>query len=180
MWENREKTRLWVMALVWGRMVGMVRGRWQSRHVPVSLAAAGADLLEEHLVEIRGLRQQLEESISTNDRLREQLECRLASTGKASGTALHVGCWAGLGGAQALHTPLHGEDTHPMHGGVLGERFSTSPPSAGLPSDIYTQGLEPGLQVTRENQALLEENRTLRLQRDHLSQGRARPPVSQL
>ena len=50
---------------------------------------AGADLLEEHLVEIRSLRQRLEESICTNDRLREQLERRLASTGKASGTVLH-------------------------------------------------------------------------------------------
>lgn len=67
-----------------------------------------------------------------------------------------------------------------MHSGVLGERFRTSPPSAGLPSDIYAQGLEPGLQLSRENQALREENRTLRLQRDHLSQGRARPPASQL
>ncbi|XP_064928294.1 myomegalin isoform X5 [Columba livia] len=95
---------------------------------PSSQKLTGTDLLEEHLVEIRGLRQQLEESISTNNRLREQLECRLASTGKAS----------------------------------------------GLPSDIYTQGLEPGLQVTRENQALREENRTLRLQRDHLSQELAR------
>lgn len=46
---------------------------------------AGADLLEEHLVEIRSLRQRLEESICTNDRLREQLEHRLASTVKASG-----------------------------------------------------------------------------------------------
>ncbi|NXD08535.1 MYOME protein, partial [Nothocercus nigrocapillus] len=45
----------------------------------------GADLLEEHLLEIRSLRQRLEESICTNDRLREQLERRLASTGKAGG-----------------------------------------------------------------------------------------------
>uniref|UniRef100_U3JMD4 Uncharacterized protein n=1 Tax=Ficedula albicollis TaxID=59894 RepID=U3JMD4_FICAL len=88
----------------------------------VSLAVAGADLLEEHLVEIRNLRQRLEESICTNDRLREQLERRLASTGKASGTGL-----------------------------------------SGL-----------GLQLSRENQALHEENRTLRLQRDHLSQELAR------
>uniref|UniRef100_A0A8C2UGY6 Myomegalin n=1 Tax=Coturnix japonica TaxID=93934 RepID=A0A8C2UGY6_COTJA len=55
--------------------------------VPV---CAGADLLEEHLVEIRSLRQRLEESICTNDRLREQLERRLASTGKPSGTAQHA------------------------------------------------------------------------------------------
>ncbi|KAM4635269.1 CDK5 regulatory subunit-associated protein 2 isoform 3-T3 [Polymixia lowei] len=36
------------------------------------------DLLAEHLQEIRALRQRLEESIHTNDRLREQLERRLA------------------------------------------------------------------------------------------------------
>lgn len=52
---------------------------------------AGADLLEEHLVEIRSLRQRLEESICTNDRLREQLQCRLASASKASGMALPWG-----------------------------------------------------------------------------------------
>ncbi|NXK36875.1 MYOME protein, partial [Piprites chloris] len=84
----------------------------------------GADLLEEHLMEIRSLRQRLEESICTNDRLREQLERRLASTSKAS----------------------------------------------GLPSDVYAQAPELGLQLSGENQALREENRTMRLQRDHLSQ----------
>ncbi|XP_075567033.1 LOW QUALITY PROTEIN: myomegalin [Pelecanus crispus] len=93
---------------------------------PSSQKLTGADLLEEHLVEIRSLRQRLEESICTNDRLREQLERRLASTGKAS----------------------------------------------GLPSDVYAQGLEPGL--SGENQALREDNRTLRLQRDHLSEELAR------
>uniref|UniRef100_A0A8D0RAJ1 Myomegalin-like n=1 Tax=Sus scrofa TaxID=9823 RepID=A0A8D0RAJ1_PIG len=40
----------------------------------------GADLLEEHLGEIRNLRQRLEESICINDRLREQLQHRLSST----------------------------------------------------------------------------------------------------
>ncbi|XP_041825262.1 CDK5 regulatory subunit-associated protein 2 isoform X3 [Melanotaenia boesemani] len=39
--------------------------------------AVNSDLLSEHLQEIRGLRQRLEESIRTNDRLREQLEKRL-------------------------------------------------------------------------------------------------------
>ena len=47
--------------------------------------AAGADLLEEHLGEIRNLRQRLEESICINDRLREQLEHRLSSTTRESG-----------------------------------------------------------------------------------------------
>ncbi|TKC44033.1 hypothetical protein EI555_015919 [Monodon monoceros] len=46
---------------------------------------AGTDLLEEHLGEIRNLRQRLEESICINDRLREQLEHRLSSTARGSG-----------------------------------------------------------------------------------------------
>uniref|UniRef100_A0AAA9S9Q7 Phosphodiesterase 4D interacting protein n=2 Tax=Bos taurus TaxID=9913 RepID=A0AAA9S9Q7_BOVIN len=46
----------------------------------------GADLLEEHLGEIRNLRQRLEESICINDRLREQLENRLSSTARESGS----------------------------------------------------------------------------------------------
>ncbi|XP_072227758.1 uncharacterized protein [Leuresthes tenuis] len=41
-----------------------------------------SDLLAEHLLEIRALRQRLEESIRTNDRLREQLEKRLAEVEK--------------------------------------------------------------------------------------------------
>lgn len=52
---------------------------------PVPRLAAGADLLEEHLGEIRNLRQRLEESICINDRLREQLEHRLSSATRGSG-----------------------------------------------------------------------------------------------
>ncbi|XP_070706541.1 CDK5 regulatory subunit-associated protein 2 [Pempheris klunzingeri] len=44
--------------------------------------AMNSDLLAEHLQEIRALRQRLEESIRTNDRLREQLEKRLAEVEK--------------------------------------------------------------------------------------------------
>ncbi|XP_032342793.1 myomegalin isoform X15 [Camelus ferus] len=51
-----------------------------------SQAHPGADLLEEHLGEIRNLRQRLEESICINDRLREQLEHRLSSTARGSGS----------------------------------------------------------------------------------------------
>ncbi|XP_043074784.1 myomegalin isoform X10 [Puntigrus tetrazona] len=43
----------------------------------------GADLMEEHLREIRTLRRRLEDSIQTNDRLRQQLEERLASSGRS-------------------------------------------------------------------------------------------------
>ncbi|XP_057356603.1 myomegalin isoform X17 [Manis pentadactyla] len=51
--------------------------------------ATGADLLEEHLGEIRNLHQRLEESICINDRLREQLEHRLSSTARRAGTTSH-------------------------------------------------------------------------------------------
>ncbi|XP_028641017.1 myomegalin isoform X4 [Grammomys surdaster] len=50
----------------------------------------GADLLEEHLGEIRNLRQRLEESICVNDRLREQLQHRLSSTARENGSTSHV------------------------------------------------------------------------------------------
>ncbi|XP_058394913.1 myomegalin isoform X3 [Diceros bicornis minor] len=50
-----------------------------------SQAKPGADLLEEHLGEIRNLRQRLEESICINDRLREQLEHRLSSATRGGG-----------------------------------------------------------------------------------------------
>uniref|UniRef100_A0A1A8ESA6 Phosphodiesterase 4D interacting protein n=1 Tax=Nothobranchius korthausae TaxID=1143690 RepID=A0A1A8ESA6_9TELE len=43
---------------------------------------AGVSLIEEHLQEVRCLRQRLEESIRTNERLRQQLEEKLASTGR--------------------------------------------------------------------------------------------------
>ncbi|XP_038166855.1 myomegalin-like isoform X3 [Arvicola amphibius] len=49
----------------------------------------GADLLEEHLGEIRNLRQRLEESICVNDRLREQLQHRLSSTARENGSTSH-------------------------------------------------------------------------------------------
>ncbi|XP_067240216.1 myomegalin isoform X5 [Chanodichthys erythropterus] len=45
----------------------------------------GADLMEEHLREIRTLRRRLEDSIQTNDRLRQQLEERLASSVRNGG-----------------------------------------------------------------------------------------------
>ncbi|XP_066532562.1 myomegalin isoform X2 [Hoplias malabaricus] len=47
----------------------------------------GADLMEEHLREIRNLRRRLEDSIQTNDRLRQQLEDKLASTARDGGGA---------------------------------------------------------------------------------------------
>lgn len=42
-------------------------------------------MIEEHLQEVRCLRQRLEESIRTNERLRQQLEERLATNGRDGG-----------------------------------------------------------------------------------------------
>lgn len=47
--------------------------------------ACPSDMLGEHLQEIRALRLRLEESIRTNDRLREQLEKKLAEVERDSG-----------------------------------------------------------------------------------------------
>ncbi|KAM9844848.1 LOW QUALITY PROTEIN: myomegalin [Aulostomus maculatus] len=51
---------------------------------------AGVHLIEEHLQEVRCLRQRLEESIRTNERLRQQLEERLASSGRDGGAPTNI------------------------------------------------------------------------------------------
>ncbi|XP_027876210.1 myomegalin isoform X8 [Xiphophorus couchianus] len=50
----------------------------------------GVNLIEEHLREVRCLRQRLEESIRTNERLRQQLEDKLASTGRDGGPPTNI------------------------------------------------------------------------------------------
>ncbi|XP_045898200.1 myomegalin-like, partial [Micropterus dolomieu] len=50
----------------------------------------GSDLMKEHLREIRTLRQRLEDSIQTNDRLRQQLEERLARTASEKGAPTNI------------------------------------------------------------------------------------------
>nr|XP_020464733.1 myomegalin-like [Monopterus albus] len=50
----------------------------------------GSDLMKEHLREIRSLRQRLEDSIQTNDRLRQQLEERLALTATEKGASTNI------------------------------------------------------------------------------------------
>ncbi|XP_045907547.1 myomegalin-like [Micropterus dolomieu] len=50
----------------------------------------GVNLMEEHLQEVRFLRQRLEESIRTNERLRQQLEERLAKTGRDGGAPTNI------------------------------------------------------------------------------------------
>lgn len=46
--------------------------------------------MQEHLREVRGLRQRLEDSIQTNDRLRQKLEDRLAHTPSETGTRVQA------------------------------------------------------------------------------------------
>ncbi|XP_043989807.1 myomegalin-like isoform X7 [Gambusia affinis] len=50
----------------------------------------GVNLIEEHLREVRCLRQRLEESIRTNERLRQQLEDKLASSGRDGGAPTNI------------------------------------------------------------------------------------------
>ncbi|KAM4556870.1 myomegalin isoform 4-T4 [Fundulus diaphanus] len=50
----------------------------------------GVNLMEEHLREVRCLRQRLEESIRTNEKLRQQLEEKLASTGRDGGAPTNI------------------------------------------------------------------------------------------
>nr|XP_057922715.1 myomegalin isoform X8 [Doryrhamphus excisus] len=50
----------------------------------------GENLIEEHLREVRCLRQRLEESIRTNERLRQQLEEKLANTGRDGGAPTNI------------------------------------------------------------------------------------------
>ncbi|CAL8349714.1 unnamed protein product, partial [Gadus morhua 'NCC'] len=50
----------------------------------------GSELMKEHLREIRSLRQRLEDSIQTNDRLRQQLEERLALAAREKGAPTNI------------------------------------------------------------------------------------------
>ncbi|XP_069378801.1 myomegalin isoform X4 [Paralichthys olivaceus] len=50
----------------------------------------GSELMKEHLREVRSLRERLEDSIHTNDRLRQQLEDRLARTSTEKGAPTNI------------------------------------------------------------------------------------------
>lgn len=65
-----------------------------------------------------------------------------------------------------------------MHGWVLEKETQRWSPLAGLSSNVYAQSPELGLQLSRENKALHEDNQNLRLQHDHISQGGAGLPAS--
>ncbi|XP_073727649.1 CDK5 regulatory subunit-associated protein 2 isoform X3 [Misgurnus anguillicaudatus] len=63
-----------------------------------------SDLLAEHLLEIRALRQRLEETIRTNERLREQLERKLLEAEKDSATNIFI---AGSEDQGHINSELH-------------------------------------------------------------------------
>ncbi|XP_026108731.1 myomegalin-like isoform X2 [Carassius auratus] len=60
-------------------MIQPIRGFDGSSYYQSGNSQTGVDVIEEHLREIRSLRQRLEDSIRTNERLRQQLEGRLAT-----------------------------------------------------------------------------------------------------
>ncbi|XP_072525154.1 myomegalin-like isoform X4 [Salminus brasiliensis] len=69
---------------LWGtdNMIQPTRGFPGASGYPSGTGHSGVDLIEEHLCEIRTLRQRLEDSIRTNERLRQQLEGRLATAAR--------------------------------------------------------------------------------------------------
>lgn len=77
--------------MAWWKKLSGTSDQSEWRIVISWLPIAGSDLMKEHLREIRGLRQRLEDSIQTNDRLRQQLEERLARTAADKGnTHSHI------------------------------------------------------------------------------------------
>ncbi|KAM4605288.1 myomegalin-like [Polymixia lowei] len=71
-------------------MVQPIRGYAGSPGQQSGNSHTGVDLIEEHLREVRCLRQRLEESIRTNERLRQQLEERLATAGRDGGAPTNI------------------------------------------------------------------------------------------
>uniref|UniRef100_A0A4W5RQV6 CDK5 regulatory subunit associated protein 2 n=1 Tax=Hucho hucho TaxID=62062 RepID=A0A4W5RQV6_9TELE len=65
-------------------------GHPASQQDTAQLRSMNPDLLAEHLLEIRALRQRLEETIYNNDRLREQLERRLGEVERDPATNLFI------------------------------------------------------------------------------------------
>lgn len=63
-------------------MIQPIRGFDGSSYYQSGNSQSGVDVIEEHLREIRSLRQRLEDSIRTNERLRQQLEGRLATAAR--------------------------------------------------------------------------------------------------
>ncbi|XP_051554536.1 myomegalin-like isoform X2 [Myxocyprinus asiaticus] len=75
-----DSTALWDME----NMIQPISGLDESSYYQVQSgnSQSGVDVIEEHLREIRSLRQRLEDSIRTNERLRQQLERRVVTAGR--------------------------------------------------------------------------------------------------
>ncbi|XP_060791643.1 CDK5 regulatory subunit-associated protein 2 isoform X2 [Neoarius graeffei] len=75
----------------------------QARHESVHISIS-SDLLMEHLQEVRALRQRLEETIRTNERLREQLERKLEQAERDPDTHIFI---AGSEDPSKLNSDIH-------------------------------------------------------------------------
>ncbi|XP_022535002.2 myomegalin isoform X3 [Astyanax mexicanus] len=77
---------------LWGtdNMIQPIRGFPGAPGYPPGTSHSGVDLIEEHLCEIRTLRQRLEDSIRTNERLRQQLEGRLATAARDTAAPTNI------------------------------------------------------------------------------------------
>lgn len=77
---------------LWGtdNMIQPIRGFPGAPGYMPGTSNSGVDLIEEHLCEIRSLRQRLEDSIRTNERLRLQLEGRLATAARDTAAPTNI------------------------------------------------------------------------------------------
>ncbi|XP_067218169.1 myomegalin-like isoform X2 [Chanodichthys erythropterus] len=71
-------------------MIQPIRGFDGSSYYQSGNSQSGVDVIEEHLREIRSLRQRLEDSIRTNERLRQQLEGRLATAARDTAAPTNI------------------------------------------------------------------------------------------
>ncbi|KAG7231431.1 hypothetical protein INR49_011941, partial [Caranx melampygus] len=110
----------------------------------------GSDLMKEHLREVRSLRQRLEDSIQTNDRLRQQLEDRLARTATEKGN--HT---LQTGSSSVLWLHVQEKAEHPF------SSLLPVPLLSSAPTNIYIQGLDSVGQLSSEIRLLKEENMSL-------------------
>lgn len=143
---------------------------------PASPTLTGADLLEGHLAEIRSLRQRLEESICTNDRLRQQLESRLATPARGTGspTSIYV---PGLEAA-----PLLSSETQALREENQGLQLQLAHFCRELErlreAETETRALAEELAVQRQSERRLQEER-LALERSNQRLARAVPLLEQ-
>ncbi|XP_039544786.1 myomegalin-like isoform X3 [Pimephales promelas] len=71
-------------------MIQPIRGFNGSSYYQSGNSQSGVDVIEEHLREIRSLRQRLEDSIRTNERLRQQLQGRLSTARDTAPTNIFI------------------------------------------------------------------------------------------